>query len=476
MLDRQQFYIDGKWCAPAQERTMEVLNPATDEPFAVISSGTEQDVDRAVAAARSAFAFWGKVGLTERLGYIRRIVDIYQSRLAEMGKAISQEMGAPIDFATHSQAEAGLYHARAFLAALDEYRFEELLRPDLPDQRILHEPIGVCGLITPWNWPMNQLALKVIPAIATGCTVVLKPSEIAPISSILFAEFVDAAGLPAGVFNLVNGEGAIVGEALSRHRDVDMISFTGSTRGGAAVSRAAAATVKRVSLELGGKSPFIVFADADVESVVARGVMQCFNNTGQSCNAPTRMLVDRTVYDEAVAVAEATAEAVAIGQPDEPGDHLGPLASHGHYARVQDLIDVGIKEGARVVVGGLGRPDGFEKGSFVRPTVFADVDNTMTIAQEEVFGPVLTIIPFSGEDEAIAIANDTRFGLAAFVETADPDRAQRVARQLRVGMVQINGTPKAAGSPFGGYKQSGNGREGGRWGLEDYLEVKLISG
>src|SRR5690606_25129538 len=338
------------------------------------------------------------------------------------------------------------------------------------------EPIGVCGLITPWNWPMNQIALKVIPALAVGCTVILKPSEIAPMSAMLFAEFVDEAGFPQGVFNLDNGEGAVVGEALSQHPDVDMMSFTGSTRAGTAVSRAAVATVKRVSLELGGKSPNIVFADADLEKTIARSLAHCFENTGQSCNAPTRMLVERSVYDKAVELARKVAEGTKVGDPAEEGDHIGPLSSSIQFEKVQKLIQKGIDEGARLVAGGTGRPDGFNEGDFVKPTVFADVNNDMTTAREEIFGPVLAMIPFDTEEEAIAIANDTPCGLAAYIQTGNPERAKRVARKLRAGMIQINGTSRAPGSPFGGYKQSGNGREGGKWGLEDFMEVKLISG
>nr|WP_121994529.1 MULTISPECIES: aldehyde dehydrogenase family protein [unclassified Ochrobactrum] len=476
LIQKTDFYIDGAWRAPVEAKSIEVINPANEKPYAVISAGSAKDIDLAVAAARKAFPSWSETSAADRIGYIRRLVEIYEARLEEMAKAISLEMGAPITLARESQAAAGLSHTKAFIAAFENFEFEELLSPKFPNQTIVREPIGVCGLITPWNWPMNQIALKVIPALAVGCTVILKPSEIAPMSAMLFAEFVDEAGFPKGVFNLVNGEGAVVGEVLSQHPDVDMMSFTGSTRAGTAVSRAAAATVKRVSLELGGKSPNIVFADADLEKTIARSLAHCFENTGQSCNAPTRMLVERSVYDKAVELARKVAEGTKVGDPAEEGDHIGPLSSSIQFEKVQKLIQKGIDEGARLVAGGTGRPDGFTEGDFVKPTVFADVNNDMTIAREEIFGPVLAMIPFDTEEEAIAIANDTPYGLAAYIQTGSPERAKRVARKLRAGMVQINGTSRAPGSPFGGYKQSGNGREGGKWGLEDFMEVKLISG
>lgn len=476
LTQKTDFYIDGAWRAPMEAKSIEVINPADEKPYAVISAGSAKDIDLAVAAARNAFPSWSETSAAERIGYIRRIVEIYESRLDEMAKTISLEMGAPIKLARESQAAAGLSHAKAFIAAFENFEFEEVFSSKYPNQTVVREPIGVCGLITPWNWPMNQIALKVIPALAVGCTVVLKPSEIAPLSAMLFAEFVDQAGVPKGVFNLVNGEGAIVGEALSQHPDIDMMSFTGSTRAGTAVSRAAATTVKRVSLELGGKSPNIVFADADLEKTIARSLAHCFENTGQSCNAPTRMLVERSVYNKAVELARKVTEDTKVGDPAQEGDHIGPLSSSIQFEKVQTLIQKGIDEGARLVAGGTGRPDGFSEGDFVKPTVFADVNNDMTIAREEIFGPVLAMIPFDTEEEAIAIANDTPYGLAAYIQTGSPERAKRVARKLRAGMVQINGTSRAPGSPFGGYKQSGNGREGGKWGLEDFMEVKLISG
>lgn len=476
MTAAREFYIGGQWILPAGRPSIDVINPATEEPYASISAGTAEDVDQAVAAARQAFPAWSARPREERLAFIEKIGTVYASRMEDMAQAISREMGAPIKLAREAQAAVGLSHLKAFIRAFKAHAFESIPYPERPEQRIVHEPIGVCGLITPWNWPMNQVTLKVLPAIAVGCTVVLKPSEVAPMSSLLFAEILHEAGLPPGVFNLVNGEGTVVGEALSSHPDVDMMSFTGSTRAGIAVSRAAAATVKRVSLELGGKSPNLVFADSDVEAAVRRGVLQCFENSGQSCNAPSRMLVERSVYADAVTYARDAAASVRTGDPAEDGTHIGPVVSALQYERIQSLIEKGIEEGARVVQGGPGRPEGFNRGYYVRPTVFADVTNDMTIATQEIFGPVLAMIPFETEEEAIRIANDTPYGLAAYIQTGDRERAERVSRKLRAGMIQINGTPRASGTPFGGYKQSGNGREGGPWGLEDFLEVKLIAG
>lgn len=474
MLKKTEFYIDGKWVAPAVAKEYEVINPANETAFATISLGSEADIDRAVAAAREAFETYSLTSREERIALLEKLLDVYKRRAGEMAEAISQEMGAPISMAHHSQAAAGAGHLGAFIKALKAFEFEY----DFNDagERIVQEPIGVCGLITPWNWPMNQIALKVVPALAVGCSVILKPSEIAPMSAILFAEMIDEAGFPAGVFNLVNGEGPVVGEAMSRHPGIDMMSFTGSTRAGTAVTKAAADTVKRVTLELGGKSPNIVFNDADLAKAVKTGVLHCFNNTGQSCNAPTRMLVQRDVYDSAVEIAAEVGQKVQVGDPAEEGRHIGPLVSSMQYDKVQGLIETAIGEGARVVIGGTGRPEGLNRGYYVRPTIFADVNNQMTIAREEVFGPVLCMIPFESEEEAVEIANDTPYGLAAYVQSGNPERANRVARRLRAGMVQINGAQRPAGSPFGGYKQSGNGREGGTYGLEDFLEVKAISG
>ena len=476
MIRQTEFYIDGKLVPPASPHDFEVINPADETAFAVVSLGSAKDVDKAVAAARRAFEIWGRTTREERLVCLRKLRDIYERRDDEMAKIISTEMGAPIRLAKLSQAASGLGHIDAYIAALEDFEFDRPLSPDKPAERIMHEPIGVCGLITPWNWPMNQVTLKAVPAVAVGCTVVLKPSEIAPLSSMLFAEMMDEAGFPAGVFNLVNGDGPTVGEAMSRHPDIDMMSFTGSTRAGIAVTKAAADTVKRVTLELGGKSPNIVFADVDLAKTVKRGAMHCFNNTGQSCDAPTRMLVERKVYDSAVEIAAQAAGACAVGDPAEEGRHIGPLVSHVQFDKVQRLIEKGIAEGARLVAGGPGRPEGFNRGYYVRPTVFADVDNSMTIAREEVFGPVLAMIPFEGEEEAVSIANDTPYGLSAYVQSADQERARRVALRLRAGNVHINGASLSDGTPFGGYKTSGNGREGGVWGLMDFLEVKAVSG
>lgn len=476
MLRKTDFFIDGKWVAPVVAKELEVINPADEQAFAVISMGSAADVDKAVAAARRAFESWSVTTREERLAALERLLKVYKTRMGDMAKAISDEMGAPIKLAFESQAESGAGHIEAFIRTLKDYKFETPLSDDNRVEHIVHEPIGVCGLITPWNWPMNQVTLKVVPALAAGCTVVLKPSEIAPISSVVFAEIMEEAKFPAGVFNMVNGDGPGVGEAMSRHPGIDMMSFTGSTRAGIAVAKAASETIKRVALELGGKSPNIVFADSDLEAAIKRGVRHCFNNTGQSCNAPTRMLVERPVYDRAVGIAADVAATVKVGNPADDGNHIGPLSSEVQFTKVQSLIEQGIKEGARVVAGGLGRPEGFNRGYYVRPTIFADVNNDMTIAREEIFGPVLAMIPFDSEDDAVAIANDTPYGLAAYVQSGDKVKAQRVARKLRAGMVQINGTSRPFGSPFGGYKQSGLGREGGKWGLEDFLEVKAVSG
>jgi aldehyde dehydrogenase (NAD+) len=391
-----------------------------------------------------------------------------------MAEAISMEMGAPIDLSRTAQTGAGAWHIQGFIEAFKDFDADTAPFANSPEERLIREPIGVCGLITPWNWPMNQVTLKAIPAMAVGCTVVLKPSEVSPLSSIVFAEIVDAAGFPKGVFNMLNGDGPGVGSQLSSHPDVDMISFTGSTRAGRLITKAAADSIKRVTLELGGKGANIVFADAD-EKAVKRGAMHCFNNSGQSCNAPTRMLVERSKYDEAVKIAAATAAAMQVANPAESGRHIGPVVSEVQYEKIQELIETGMSE-ARLVAGGPGRPEGLNKGYFVRPTVFADVNNEMTIAREEIFGPVLSIIPFDTEEEAISIANDTVYGLTNYVQTQDPAKASRVSRKLRSGMVRVNGKDAAQAAPFGGYKQSGNGREGGVWGLEDFLELKHVTG
>ena len=475
MLEKRDFYIDGSWVSPAKANDFEVINPSNEEPFATISLGDQADTDAAVAAARTAFGAWSQTAKEERLALLEKLVEVYTARAEEMGEVISLEMGAPIAMAKAAQAGAGLGHIKSFIRAFKSFEFDRELGPHAPNDRILLEPVGVCGLITPWNWPMNQVTLKVIPALATGCTMVLKPSEIAPLSSLLFAEFMDEAGFPAGVFNLVNGDGVGVGTQLSVHPGIDMISFTGSTRAGTAISKNAADTIKRVSLELGGKGANLVFDDAD-EKAVSRGARHCFNNSGQSCNAPTRMLVERSAYDQAVETAASVAEQTAVDLASKDGRHIGPVVSEVQFNKIQALIEKGMAEGARLVAGGPGRPEGMNRGYFVRPTVFADVNNDMTIAREEIFGPVLSIIPFDSEDEAVSIANDTSYGLTDYVQTQDGARANRVARQLRAGMVEMNGQSRGAGAPFGGYKQSGNGREGGIWGLEDFLEVKSVSG
>jgi aldehyde dehydrogenase (NAD+) len=475
MLDKREFYIDGRWVSPAKANDFEAINPSNEEPCAVISLGGQADTDAAVAAAKAAFANWAIAPKTERLALVERILEVYLARIGEMAEAISLEMGAPIDLARAAQAPAGAGHIKNFIRTCKGFEFERKLGDHAPNDRIIYEAVGVCGLITPWNWPMNQVTLKVIPALLAGCTMVLKPSEIAPLSALLFAEIIDQADAPAGVFNLVNGDGAGVGTQLSGHPDVAMISFTGSTRAGTAISKNAADTLKRVHLELGGKGANIIFEDADAKAV-KRGALHCFNNTGQSCNAPTRMLVHRAIYDQAVETAAAVADAARVGPASEAGRHLGPVVSQVQFDKIQGLIQIGIDEGARLVAGGTGRPEGVNRGYFVRPTVFADVSNDMTIAREEIFGPVLSIIPFETEDEAVEITNDTPYGLTNYVQSADGARRNRVARRLRSGMVEMNGQPRGAGSPFGGMKASGNGREGGVWGLEDFLEVKAVSG
>jgi aldehyde dehydrogenase (NAD+) len=466
-----EFYVGGAWVAPSGKETHTVVNPATEEPLGTIAMGRTADVDRAVAAARAAFPAYAATSREERLALLGRIVEVYKKRFNEMGSAISEEMGAPLAFATRMQAGAGLAHFRAMIDVLKGYPFEEAWGTTL----ITREPIGVAGLITPWNWPANQVACKVAPALAAGCTMVLKPSEYAPYSALLFAEILHEAGVPPGVFNLVNGAGETVGAALAAHPGIDMISFTGSTRAGIEVAVRAAPTVKRVAQELGGKSPNIILEDADFAKAVAGGAEQCFRNSGQSCNAPTRMLVPRGRMGEAAGLAGAVAERLKVGDPRDPATDVGPLVNARQWARVQAYIEKGMAEGARLVAGGPGKPPGLNKGYYVRPTVFADVTNDMTIAREEIFGPVLSIIGYGSEEEAIQLANDTPYGLAAYV-SGEPERARRVARRLRAGTVHVNGAPADIKAPFGGYKQSGNGREWGRFGVEEYLEVKAVMG
>jgi len=468
-----KFYIDGEWVAPHSADTMPVLNPASAQQVAEVALGNEADVDRAVAAAQSAFNSFSLTSKSERLELLRRIREVSERRFEELAQAMRLEMGAPITMAREAQADAAIGHLDGFISALE--KLEE--REDFDNGEVLlREPIGVCGLITPWNWPINQVVLKVLPVIATGCTCVLKPSEHTPVSAMLYAEILDEAGVPAGVFNLVNGVGPVVGSALSKHPDVQMMSFTGSTRAGTAVTRDASDTVKRVTLELGGKSPNLVFADCDLEERVTQSVAECMFNTGQSCDAPTRLLVEKSCYDEVVEIARRAALETGVDNPEKEGDHIGPLFDQIQFDRVQAMIQVGIEEGANLIAGGLGRPEGFDSGWYVRPTIFADANNTMRIAREEIFGPVLTIIPFETEAEAIEIANDTPYGLAAYVQTGDADRAARLSRALRAGAVHFNGGAYEYGSPFGGYKASGNGREGGEMGLEDFLETKMVHG
>ena len=475
IIDRRNFYINGEWVAPSQPNDFDVVDPSTEQVCAVISLGSQADTDAAVAAAKNAFPAWAETPVEERIALLKKLAEIYQARAAEMAAAISLEMGAPIALAQTAQVGAGLGHIKSIIRALESFEFEQPLHDRSPDNAILHEPVGVCALITPWNWPMNQVTLKVIPALGVGCTMVLKPSEVAPLSSALVAEMIDEAGFPAGVFNMVQGDGVGVGTQLSGHPDVDMVSFTGSTRAGKAITKNAADTVKRVALELGGKGANIVFADAD-EKAVVRGVRQCFLNSGQSCNAPTRMLVERSIYDEAVATAQQVAEQTAVDIAANEGRHIGPVVNEVQWGKIQDLIASGEEQGARLVAGGTGRPEGHDQGYFVKPTVFADVTPDMRVYTEEIFGPVLSIMPFDSEEEAIEIANDTDYGLTNYVQTTDNDKARRVARRLRSGMVEMNGLPRGAGAPFGGYRQSGNGREGGVWGIEEFLEVKSVSG
>ncbi|SNZ06698.1 aldehyde dehydrogenase (NAD+) [Cohaesibacter gelatinilyticus] len=472
ILDKRQFFINGAWVDPIQATEFDVINPATEQSIATISMGSEADANAAVSAAKDAFPAFSRTTKQERVELLESIMVAYKKRYDEMASIITQEMGAPKVLSERAQAAVGIGHLQGFIDALKEYEF----RQTTPSGDIIQrEAIGVCGLITPWNWPMNQMVLKIAPALASGCTMVLKPSELTPLSAMLYAEILHEAGVPAGVFNLINGEGPVVGSALSRHPDVQMMSFTGSTRGGVAVSKDAAETVKRVALELGGKSPNIIFADSDVEKAVKRGTRHVFNNTGQSCNAPTRMLVERSAYDQAKDIAAKVAEQTEVGDPAEEGRHIGPLVSALQYERVQTLIQKGIDEGATLLAGGVGKPEGRNVGYFCKPTVFGDVNNDMTIAREEIFGPVLSIIPFDSEEEAIEIANDTPYGLAAYMDTGCEERAERVADQLRAGMVRINGSDISSGSPFGGYKMSGIGREGGHFGMDDFLEIKAIS-
>ena len=474
MLDKRNFYINGKWVKPFKLNDFEVINPSNEEACAVISLGNKEDVNSAVKAAKESFPRWSRVEKKYKISLLEKLYEIYESRWNEMAESISMEMGAPIDWAVTAQTSSGADHIKDFIKRLKEFEFETSFSNE-SDNYIAYEPIGVCGLITPWNWPINQITLKVIPALAAGCTMILKPSEIAPLSGMLFAEMIHEAGFPPGVFNLVNGDGVGVGTQISGHPDIDMVSFTGSTRAGRLITKNSADTVKRVCLELGGKGGNIVFADSHPDAV-RDGISNVMSNSGQSCDAPTRMLVEKSIYERAVQEAAEAAKNIKVDMAQKKGDHIGPVVSKTQFDKIQGLIQSGIDEGATLVAGGPNRPDGLDKGYFVQPTIFTDVSNNMRIAKEEIFGPVLSIIPFENEEEAIAITNDTSYGLGNYVQTQDIEKARRVARQFRSGGVYINGKSPDPGTPFGGYRQSGNGREGGTWGLEEYLEVKTICG
>ena len=475
MLEKKNFYINGKWVTPINQKQIDVIDPATEKSCAVISLGGKEDVHSAVIAAKNAFTSWGFNSKEERIKLLEKLYEIYKKRWNDISDAITLEMGAPKDFSSKLQTGTGASHIKSFIGYLKNFEFEKPLGDHAPNQRIIYEPKGVCALITPWNWPMNQVCLKVIPAIAAGCTMILKPSELAPLSSMILAEMIDEAKFPPGVFNLVNGDGATTGDALTSHPDVNMISFTGSTRAGALISKNAAQDFKRVSLELGGKGANIIFKDADPEAI-ERGALRCFRNSGQSCNAPTRMLVEKSMYNEAVERLKKYANEFKVDDPNKEGDHIGPVISETQFNKIQNLIQKGIDEGAKLVAGGPGKPSGLDKGYYVKPTVFADVKNDMEIAKTEIFGPVLSVISFESEEEAISIANDTPYGLTNYIQTQDPEKVKRVARKLRSGMVDVNGAGIAVDAPFGGFKHSGIGREAGQEGLTEFLEVKSVGG
>ena len=475
MLDKKNFYINGQWVKPNSSEEINVIDPATEDNCAVITLGNKIDVDMAVKAAKDAYDSWAFSSKEERIGLLEKLYENYKKRWADIAEAITLEMGAPKDFATKLQAGTGASHIKSFIRYLKNFEFEKPLGEHAPNQRLIYEPKGVCALITPWNWPMNQVCLKVMPAIASGCTMVLKPSELAPLSSMILAEIIDEVKFPKGVFNLVNGDGATTGDALTSHPDINMISFTGSTRAGALISQNAAKDFKRVSLELGGKGANIIFKDADPEAI-ERGALRCFRNSGQSCNAPTRMLVEKSMYNEAIDRLKKYTESFEVGDPKKEGEHIGPVISEAQYSKIQTLIQKGIDEGAKLVAGGTGKPEGLDKGYFVKPTVFADVNNDMEVARTEIFGPVLSVIPFETEEDAIKIANDTAYGLTNYIQTQDSEKVQRVARKLRSGMVDVNGAGIAVDAPFGGFKHSGIGREAGEHGLEEFLEVKAVGG
>ena len=470
--DNRQFYIDGAWVDPSEPKEFKVINPATEDVAGVISMGGAKDVDRAVGAAKRAFDSYSRTSPAERLALLERILAAYNAHYNEIAEAICVEMGAPVTLSKGSQTRIGVGHISAMIEVLKTFKFEEVRGT----VRLLQEPVGVCALITPWNWPMNQVAAKVIPALAAGCTMVLKPSEFSPFSAVLWAKCMHEAGVPAGVFNLLNGDGPHVGAPLSSHRDIDMVSFTGSTRAGTEVARSAAASVKRVHQELGGKSPNVLLDDADFERAVKQSVLHVFQNSGQSCNAPTRMLVPAARLAEVEALAKRVAEGVVVGDPASEKTNIGPVVSKIQYERVEGFIAKGIAEGAKLVIGGPGRPEGLTKGYYVKPTIFSNVNNNMTIAREEIFGPVLCILPYENEDQAVQIANDTPYGLAAYVWSKDNVHARRVGARIRAGQVTLNGASGTMNTPFGGFKMSGNGREYGEFGLRDFLEVKAVIG
>ena len=475
MIEKKNFYINGSWVAPKNQKEIHVINPASEKSCAVISLGGKDDIHDAVIAAKEAFKSWGFTSKEERVVHLEKLYELYKKRWNDIAEAITLEMGAPKDFSSKLQTGTGASHIKSFIRYLKDFEFEKVLGDHAKNQRILYEPKGVCALITPWNWPINQVCLKVIPALAAGCTMVLKPSELAPLSAIIIAELIDEAKFPKGVFNLVNGDGATTGDALTSHSDVNMISFTGSTRAGALISQNAAKDFKRVSLELGGKGANIIFKDADPEAI-ERGALRCFRNSGQSCNAPTRMLVEKSMYDEAIERLKKYANEFQVGDPNKEGDHIGPVISETQFNKIQVLIQKGIDEGAKLIAGGTGKPEGLNDGYYVKPTVFAEVNNNMDIARTEIFGPVLSVIPFETEEEAIQIANDTDYGLTNYIQTQDKEKVQRVARKLRSGMVDVNGAGIAVDAPFGGYKHSGIGREAGKEGLIEFLEVKSVGG
>jgi aldehyde dehydrogenase (NAD+) len=475
MIDRKNFYINGQWVNPKSKEEIKVVNPATEQDCAVIALANKDDVNDAVVAAKNAYDTWAFTSKEERIQLLEKLYESYKKRWNDIAEAITMEMGAPKDFSTKLQAGTGAAHIKSFIKYLKNFEFEKPLGEHAPNQRLIYEPKGVCALITPWNWPMNQVCLKVMPALAAGCTMVLKPSELAPLSSMILAELIDEVKFPVGVFNLINGDGATTGDALTSHPDINMISFTGSTRAGALISQNAAKDFKRVSLELGGKGANIIFKDADPEAI-ERGALRCFRNSGQSCNAPTRMLVEKSIYNEAVERLKKYAEEFKVDDPTKEGEHIGPVISEMQYNKIQTLIQKGIEEGAKLVAGGPGKPEGINQGYFVKPTVFADVNNNMEIARTEIFGPVLSVIPFENEEEAIKIANDTPYGLTNYIQTQDPEKVKRVSRRVRSGMVDVNGAGIAVDAPFGGFKHSGIGREAGQHGLEEFLEIKAVGG